>query len=57
MTSTGTPAQIIERTSEPAFILDPLDDCFLAANEAACAMLGYTREQLLATSVSSVHRG
>jgi hypothetical protein len=49
--------RIIERTNEPAFIVDPTEDRFVAANDAACTMLGYTREQLLATPVSAVHRG
>jgi PAS domain S-box-containing protein len=57
MTTAGSPAQIIERTGEPALILDPAEDRFLAANAAACALLGYTREQQRATPVSSIHRG
>ena len=51
------PERVIERTNEPAFILDPAADRFVVANAAACAMLGYTREELLTTPVSSVHRG
>ena len=51
------PERVIERSSEPAFILDPGEDRFVAANAAGCAMLGYTREALLTTPVSAIHRG
>jgi len=57
VTSREPPHEIIERTGQPTFVLDPAKDRFVAANEAACAMLGYTRANLLATPVSSVHRG
>jgi PAS domain S-box-containing protein len=57
VTTAQSPDRIIERASEPALIIDPAGDRFLAANEAASAMLGYAREQLLATPVSSIHRG
>lgn len=57
MTDRDSPQRIVERTAEPAFILDPAADRFLAANRAACAMLGYTLEVLLATPVSRIHRG
>jgi PAS domain S-box-containing protein len=57
VTGGDSPERIIERTDEPVFILDPATDRFLAANRAACAMLGYTSEVLLATPVSRIHRG
>jgi PAS domain S-box-containing protein len=41
----------------PVFVLDPFEDRIIAANRAACAMLGYTREELLTTPVSHVHPG
>lgn len=40
-----------------SYIVDPLDDRILAANHAGCAMLGYTREELLGTRVSHIHPG
>lgn len=40
---------------DPAFVLDPLADRFVAANDAGCAMLDYTRAELLATPVSRIH--
>lgn len=55
--SSEPPERVLERTNEPALVIDPTEDRFVAANKAACAMLGYTREQLLATPVSAVHRG
>ncbi len=46
-----------ERASHPAFVIDPLDDRFVAANPAGCDLLGYTREELLETPVSRIHPG
>src|SRR5437667_344624 len=47
--------QLFEASSEPAYIVDPREDRVLAANQAGCAMLGYTHEELLATPVSHIH--
>lgn len=47
--------QLFERSPDPAFVLDPLEDRILAANHAGCRMLGYTRDELLATPVSHIH--
>src|SRR5439155_11263027 len=47
--------QLFEASSEPAYIVDPRADRILAANQAGCAMLGYTHEELLATPVSHIH--
>jgi PAS domain S-box-containing protein len=47
--------RLFDRALNPAFILDPLTDRIVDANQAACTMLGYTREELLATPVSRVH--
>ena len=44
-----------EHAREPAFIMDPENDRILAANEAGCALFGYTREELLETPISSIH--
>jgi chemotaxis family two-component system sensor kinase Cph1 len=49
---TGT---VFERASEPAFVMDPDERCILAANDAGCVLLGYTREELLATPISCIH--
>jgi PAS domain S-box-containing protein len=48
-------ARLFEHSREPAYVIDPLDDRILAANRAGCAMLGYTREELLTTPVSQIH--
>jgi PAS domain S-box-containing protein len=49
--------ELFEHADDPVFVLDPFEDRIVAANRAACAMLGYTREELLATPVSHVHPG
>jgi chemotaxis family two-component system sensor kinase Cph1 len=48
-------AQVFEASGDPAFVIDPFEDEIVAANPAGCAMLGYTREELLATPVSGIH--
>ena len=47
--------ELFEESSDPAFIVDPFADQILAANRAGCALLGYTREELLATPGSHIH--
>ena len=47
--------ELFEESSDPAFIVDPFADQILAANRAGCALLGYSREELLATPVSHIH--
>jgi PAS domain S-box-containing protein len=47
--------QLFERSPEPAFVIDPLDDRIVAANPAGCSLLGYTHDELLATPVSRIH--
>jgi PAS domain S-box-containing protein len=42
---------------DAAFVLDPLEDRFLAANAAGCALLGYELAELLETPVSRIHPG
>jgi two-component system, chemotaxis family, sensor kinase Cph1 len=44
-----------EHSDEPAYVMDPDHSCVLAANDAGCALLGYTREELLRTPISSIH--
>jgi two-component system, chemotaxis family, sensor kinase Cph1 len=46
---------LFEQSSDPVFILDPREDRILDANAAGCGVLGYTREELLATPVSDIH--
>jgi two-component system, chemotaxis family, sensor kinase Cph1 len=48
---------LIEHAGDPAFVIDPLEDRFAAANAAGCDLLGYTREELLETPVSRIHPG
>ena len=51
----GLLRRLFEESSDPAFIVDPVEDRILAVNDAGCAMLGYTRSELLATPVSHIH--
>jgi PAS domain S-box-containing protein len=46
---------LFEQSSDAVYIIDPLEDRILDANTAGCRVLGYTREELLATSVSDIH--
>jgi PAS domain S-box-containing protein len=46
---------VFENSNEPAYVMDPEHSCILAANDAGCALLGYTREELLATPISRIH--
>jgi chemotaxis family two-component system sensor kinase Cph1 len=47
--------QLFEESPDPAYVIDPFENRILAANRAGCAMLGFTREELLATPVSHIH--
>lgn len=49
---TGT---AFEHAAEPAFVMDPRHDRVLAANDAGCALLGYTRAELVGLHVSRIH--
>ena len=49
--------QVLERTSDAAFVLDPVEDRFLAGNSAGCSMLGLSPKELLETPVSRIHPG
>src|SRR5512138_486666 len=46
---------VFENASEAAFVMDPAHSSILAANDAGCALLGYTREELLATPIARIH--
>jgi PAS domain S-box-containing protein len=47
--------QLFERSPEPAFVIDPLEDRIVAANRAGCSLLGYAHDELLAIPVSRIH--
>jgi PAS domain S-box-containing protein len=49
---TGT---AFEHASEAAYVMDPHTDRILDANDAGCALLGYARDELLATPISRIH--
>ena len=46
---------LFEQSPEPAYVLDPLADRIVAANEVGCSLLGYSQDELLATPVSQIH--
>jgi PAS domain S-box-containing protein len=47
--------QLFEHSSDPVLVMDPLEDRILEASNGACAMLGYTRAELLETPMSHIH--
>jgi len=47
--------RLFEGSSDSAYLMDPIAGRILDANRAGCAMLEYTREELLATPVSEIH--
>ena len=46
---------IFERSDEPAFVMDPMYDCIVAANDAGCALLEYGRDEIIGLSIHRVH--
>jgi len=46
---------VFEHTTEPAYVMDPEHSRILAANDAGCDLLGYTRAELLETPISRIH--
>jgi len=48
-------ATVFEHSADPAFVMDPEHGRILAANDAGCALFGYTREELLETPISRIH--
>ena len=46
---------VFEHADEPAFVMDPRHSRILAANDAGCELLGYTRAELLQTPISRIH--
>ena len=49
--------QLFAQASDAALILDPGANRVVAANAAACALLGYPEDELLATPISAIHPG
>jgi PAS domain S-box-containing protein len=47
--------RFFERSTDAAFLMDPVDDRIVEANPAGCALLGYTRDELLRSTVSDIH--
>jgi PAS domain S-box-containing protein len=47
--------QLFEDASDAAYLVDPRDDRIIEANRAGCALLGYTREELLTLTVTDIH--
>jgi PAS domain S-box-containing protein len=47
--------KLFEESSDAAYLMDPADDRIVEANGAGCALLGYTRDELLAATVSDIH--
>jgi PAS domain S-box-containing protein len=46
---------IFEQATEPAFVMDPRENRVVAANDAGCALLGYTREEMIGLHVACIH--
>jgi chemotaxis family two-component system sensor kinase Cph1 len=46
---------MFEESRDAAFLMDPIDDRIVETNPAGCALLGYTRHELLASTVSRIH--
>jgi PAS domain S-box-containing protein len=46
---------VFEHSGEPAYVMDPRHSSILAANDAGCRLLGYSREELLRTPISRIH--
>lgn len=51
----GLLRQIFEYSYDAIFVVDPAADALLDANPRACALLGYTRDELLARPLSALH--
>jgi PAS domain S-box-containing protein len=47
---------VFDHCNDGILILDPARDQILSANPRACRMLGYSREELLDTPISHIHR-
>ena len=47
--------RLFDESSDPVYIIDPTWDRIVEANAAACRVLEYTRDELLATPISQIH--
>jgi PAS domain S-box-containing protein len=47
--------KIFEHSNDAIFVVDPTQENIIDVNPRACAMLGYSREELLSLSISAVH--
>jgi len=47
--------QLFEDSGDAAYLMDPLDDRIVETNRAGCALLGYTRDELLTLTVTDIH--
>lgn len=48
---------VLEQLADPAYLLDPVEDRFVAANASGCALLGYSLLELRKTPISRIHPG
>ena len=46
---------VFEDSGDAAYLMDPVGDRIVEANRAGCALLGYTRDELLALTVTDIH--
>jgi PAS domain S-box-containing protein len=46
---------VLETGPDPAFVLDPIEDRFVAANALGSAMLGYRPTELLEIPITRIH--
>ena len=47
--------KIFNHSNDAVFVIDPSHDQILDVNAKACTMLGYTRDELLATTITAIH--
>ena len=47
--------EMFEESTDPAFLMDPVDDRIIDANPAGCRLLGYTRDEILRVTVTDIH--
>lgn len=47
--------KIFEHSNDAIFVIDPPRDRIVDVNDKACRMLGYSRDELLATPISGIH--
>ena len=55
MTATSLADLLFAGAADPAFVMDPERGRILEANDAGCALLGYTQAVLLETPISEIH--